>query len=211
MFAQDDWTITEHRCSPGQASPRDNVVFEAGLFGGRSASAERSSSTRDGSKLPTDLLGLTSVRSSRAPQPRRSAQSPKSSARRSRPKVAAADRGAVVAALPHRAQRGRTDGGRASCASGVTGTGAWSVTGGAGRRTAPCRPATGARPRRAARTRLASSTTGGASDRATRTPRSSRAPGNQIGDDRPRHRLLVDPVRSRRQPACPNCWHLPPR
>src|SRR3954452_11558982 len=33
VFAQDDWTTTD--ASPAeQASPRDNVVFEAGLFGG---------------------------------------------------------------------------------------------------------------------------------------------------------------------------------
>jgi hypothetical protein len=39
VFAQDDWTTTTPSASstqagPGQASPRDNVVFEAGLFGG---------------------------------------------------------------------------------------------------------------------------------------------------------------------------------
>src|SRR5688572_29934853 len=38
VFAQDDWTTTSPSPSPptgsGQASPRDNVVFEAGLFGG---------------------------------------------------------------------------------------------------------------------------------------------------------------------------------
>src|SRR5207302_11254516 len=33
VFAQDDWTTTDSS-QPGQASPRDNVVFEAGLFGG---------------------------------------------------------------------------------------------------------------------------------------------------------------------------------
>ena len=33
VFAQDDWTTTDVSES-GQASPRDNVVFEAGLFGG---------------------------------------------------------------------------------------------------------------------------------------------------------------------------------
>src|SRR3954469_4455258 len=33
VFAQDDWTATDASES-GQASPRDNVVFEAGLFGG---------------------------------------------------------------------------------------------------------------------------------------------------------------------------------
>src|SRR5215468_12768477 len=38
VFAQDDWTMNspsdEPAATPGQASPRDNVVFEAGLFGG---------------------------------------------------------------------------------------------------------------------------------------------------------------------------------
>src|SRR4030095_8532269 len=41
VFAQDDWTTTTPTAAPadpaptpGQASPRDNVVFEAGLFGG---------------------------------------------------------------------------------------------------------------------------------------------------------------------------------
>src|SRR3989441_6931716 len=33
VFAQDDWTATDASQS-GQASPRDNVVFEAGVFGG---------------------------------------------------------------------------------------------------------------------------------------------------------------------------------
>src|SRR5262245_23505187 len=38
VFARDDWTTKGPPASPptesGQASPRDNVVFEAGLFGG---------------------------------------------------------------------------------------------------------------------------------------------------------------------------------
>ena len=33
VFAQDDWTTTDASQS-AEASPRDNVVFEAGLFGG---------------------------------------------------------------------------------------------------------------------------------------------------------------------------------
>src|SRR5947207_10493661 len=33
VFAQDDWTTTEASQS-GQTSPRDNVVFDAGMFGG---------------------------------------------------------------------------------------------------------------------------------------------------------------------------------
>src|SRR3954467_10583933 len=34
VFARDDWTTTSVSTGSGQASPRDNVVFEAGLFGG---------------------------------------------------------------------------------------------------------------------------------------------------------------------------------
>src|SRR5918996_4321372 len=35
VFAQDDWTSNpSDTIAAGQASPRDNVVFEAGLFGG---------------------------------------------------------------------------------------------------------------------------------------------------------------------------------
>jgi predicted nucleotide-binding protein len=45
VFAQDDWTTTDASQS-GQASPRDNVVFEAGCSAARSASGARSSSTR---------------------------------------------------------------------------------------------------------------------------------------------------------------------
>jgi predicted nucleotide-binding protein len=48
VFAEDDWTMkgASPEAASGQASPRDNVVFEAGLFGGRLVSAGRSSSTR---------------------------------------------------------------------------------------------------------------------------------------------------------------------
>jgi predicted nucleotide-binding protein len=57
VFAQDDWTTSSPPVSsqpgPGQASPRDNVVFEAGLF---------HYSHANGAKLPSDLLGLTCVR-----------------------------------------------------------------------------------------------------------------------------------------------------
>lgn len=60
IFAQDDWTT--HGEAPGQASPRDNVVFEAGLFGGRIGMRRSFILHAEGAKLPTDLLGLTSVR-----------------------------------------------------------------------------------------------------------------------------------------------------
>jgi predicted nucleotide-binding protein with TIR-like domain len=61
VFAQDDWTMTDPSQS-GQASPRDNVVFEAGLFGGALGIRRTFILHANGSKLPTDLLGLTSVR-----------------------------------------------------------------------------------------------------------------------------------------------------
>jgi len=61
VFAQDDWTTTETSES-GEASPRDNVVFEAGLFGGALGIRRTFILHANGSKLPTDLLGLTSVR-----------------------------------------------------------------------------------------------------------------------------------------------------
>jgi CBS domain-containing protein len=64
VFAQDDWTTKG--ASPdavsGQASPRDNVVFEAGLFGGVLGIRRTFILHANGAKLPTDLLGLTSIR-----------------------------------------------------------------------------------------------------------------------------------------------------
>src|SRR4029450_2024949 len=61
VFAQDDWTMTDASQS-GEASPRDNVVFEAGLFGGALGLRRTFILHAIGSKLPSDLLGLTSVR-----------------------------------------------------------------------------------------------------------------------------------------------------
>src|SRR5262249_5935637 len=46
----------------GQASPRDNVVFEAGLFGGALGIRRTFILHANDAKLPTDLLGLTSIR-----------------------------------------------------------------------------------------------------------------------------------------------------
>jgi hypothetical protein len=66
VFARDDWTATNAAASPppesGQASPRDNVVFEAGLFGGVLGMHRTFILHASGAKLPSDLLGLTSVR-----------------------------------------------------------------------------------------------------------------------------------------------------
>ena len=65
-FAQDDWTTNSAAASPapesGQASPRDNVVFEAGLFGGTLGMRRTFILHANGSKLPSDLLGFTCVR-----------------------------------------------------------------------------------------------------------------------------------------------------
>ena len=64
VFAQDDWTAkgASPEAASGQASPRDNVVFEAGLFGGALGIRRTFILHANGAKLPTDLLGLTSIR-----------------------------------------------------------------------------------------------------------------------------------------------------
>jgi hypothetical protein len=66
VFARDDWTTASPAASPppgsGQDSPRDNVVFEAGLFGGVLGMRRTFIIHSRGSKLPTDLLGLICVR-----------------------------------------------------------------------------------------------------------------------------------------------------
>jgi hypothetical protein len=66
IFAQDDWTTVSPPApsgpQPGQASPRDNVVFEAGLFGGVLGMRRTFILHAKGAKLPSDLLGLTCIR-----------------------------------------------------------------------------------------------------------------------------------------------------
>jgi len=64
VFAQDDWTTrgAAPDVAAGQASPRDNVVFEAGLFGGALGMRRTFILHANGAKLPTDLLGLTTIR-----------------------------------------------------------------------------------------------------------------------------------------------------
>jgi Predicted nucleotide-binding protein containing TIR-like domain len=66
VFARDDWTTNSPPASDsagsGEASPRDNVVFEAGLFGGVLGMRRTFILHASGSKLPSDLLGLTCVR-----------------------------------------------------------------------------------------------------------------------------------------------------
>jgi hypothetical protein len=63
VFALDDWTSNpSDETAQGQASPRDNVVFEAGLFGGALGMRRTFILHAKGAKLPTDLLGMTAVR-----------------------------------------------------------------------------------------------------------------------------------------------------
>jgi len=64
IFGQDDWTSkgVVPDVATGQASPRDNVVFEAGLFGGAIGIRRTFILHAKGAKLPTDLLGLTAIR-----------------------------------------------------------------------------------------------------------------------------------------------------
>src|SRR6266508_653032 len=70
VFAQDDWTRNpSDATAQGQASPRDNVVFEAGLFGGALGLRRTFILHANDSKLPSDLLGLTSVRYNPATSP----------------------------------------------------------------------------------------------------------------------------------------------
>jgi hypothetical protein len=73
VFASDDWTTNSPPSSDpsgsGQASPRDNVVFEAGLFGGVLGMRRTFILHARDAKLPTDLLGLTCVRYGEATTP----------------------------------------------------------------------------------------------------------------------------------------------
>ena len=66
VFGRDDWTSPSPGVSsstgPGQGSPRDNVVFEAGLFGGTLGMRQTFILHSTGAKLPSDLLGLTCIR-----------------------------------------------------------------------------------------------------------------------------------------------------
>ena len=67
VFARDDWTTAgpaaaSAPAAAGQESPRDNVVFEAGLFGGVLGMRRTFILHAHGAKLPSDLLGLTCIR-----------------------------------------------------------------------------------------------------------------------------------------------------
>jgi hypothetical protein len=64
IFGQDDWTSkgATPDSESGQATPRDNVVFEAGLFGGALGIRRTFILHARGAKIPTDLNGLTVIR-----------------------------------------------------------------------------------------------------------------------------------------------------
>lgn len=66
VFGRDDWTSRGPAAGPssdiGQESPRDNVVFEAGLFGGVLGMRRTFILHDRAAKLPTDLLGLICIR-----------------------------------------------------------------------------------------------------------------------------------------------------
>src|SRR6186713_551940 len=68
IFGQDDWTAKgagsgqAPDVASGQATPRDNVVFEAGLFGGALGIRRTFILHARGAKIPTDLNGLTVIR-----------------------------------------------------------------------------------------------------------------------------------------------------
>ena len=109
-FARDDWT-TVNTSAPaegsGQASPRDNVVFEAGLFGGVLGMRRTFILHASGSKLPTDLLGLTSIRygdETACGDARRQPEAPQGDRNRGAPRQC---RRFLVAVLPDRAEPAR--------------------------------------------------------------------------------------------------------
>ena len=72
VFAKDNWTAvgpSGASSEAGQAAPRNNVIFEAGLFGGVLGMRRTFILHSRGSKLPTDLLGLSSIRYGEADTP----------------------------------------------------------------------------------------------------------------------------------------------
>ena len=209
VFAEDDWTTTDASRS-GQASPRDNVVFEAGLFGGALGIRRTFILHASGSKLPTDLLGLTTVRydtaggatevpvdQPEAPQGNRDRGSPRSG------------RGAVVAALAHRAERGRAVGGEPPAH--LARPRRWP------QRDRPCL----AGGRHALSPLLERGCEGAQGSgrhplllegRASSAPECPAARGHRRdpgGDRRPRQRVLDDTVGSRSRAECPNRRYLP--
>src|SRR5262249_4838197 len=91
-FARDDWTSTSLPASPptgsGQASPRDNVVFEAGLFGGVLGMRRTFILHANGSKLPRIFSGSRVYATAKQRPLLRSESSTRSFGRRSRTRAA---------------------------------------------------------------------------------------------------------------------------
>ena len=168
VFAQDDWTTNPtDATATGQASPRDDVVFEAGLFGGALGMRRTFILHAKGAKLPTDLLGMTAVRFPEA----LTAADMRTVNQKLRKAIE--DEGRLTRiegdwwrhSLTVRSEREPS----AISLSGsrAIGRAAWRSPAEPGRRTAPSRRGTGASPPRSAATRPASSTSGMGSDRGT--------------------------------------------
>ena len=175
VFAQDDWTTTDPSES-GEASPRDNVVFEAGLFGGALGIRRTFILHAQGSKLPTDLLGLTSVRY----DPATSAAEVRSINEKLRKAIETEGRRGPVEGLWWQLSLTARSEEEPSAVSLLRISrdrdGGLNVNGRSWQEDGTLQPATGARPRRSAGTRPASSTSGRESALATPMPRSSKAP-----------------------------------
>ena len=209
VFAQDDWTTkgASPATATGEASPRDNVVFEAGLFGGALGMRRTFILHANGAKLPTDLLGLTSVRYDPDTTPAivRQINEKLRNAIEAEGRISRLQGDWWQLSLTARTEL------EPSSVSLLTisrnRAGALEVSRAAhGRPTARCRRATGARHRRNGSIRPASSTTGTASVPAIRTLPNSRGPVRSSS------RASIAPTAtSRRAPAAPTrSTHGPP-
>ena len=176
VFAQDDWTTRGGApgTGTGEASPRDNVVFEAGLFGGALGIRRTFILHANGAKLPSDLLGLTTIRY----DPDATPAVVRQINQKLRDAVNSEGRlHRVEGAWWQHSLTARTEL-EPSAVSLLTITrdrsGSLEVAGGHGKPMAPSRHATGARPRRSTSIRPASSTSGTVSGRDIQMPRSSK-------------------------------------
>ena len=180
----------------GQASPRDNVVFEAGLFGGALGMRRTFILHANGAKLPTDLLGLTCVRYDPADRP----GGGRAINQKLRNAIEAEGRRGAIEGLWWQLSLTARSEHEPSAVSLLRISrdrdGSLTSTAGPGRRTAPCPALLERGCGRSARIRPASSTTGKASGPATRCPA---ARGNRRDPWTPPtgERVLDDPVGSR--------------